>query len=594
MVYVKGGRGENLTSRRRDADYAGIVHDVEITTLPVAAASRYLDLIGFADIVNSNVEWDDKMWNASPGDLAKACVLAMFMNSERPALTRIGQALSEMPLDLMFDTVSCVDDLNRHAISQMLDRVHEAGEGHIFMEASTSSRAVWGVKTAAVHSDTTSRRVYGEYVLEPGEEPGVEITRGYSKEHRPDLKQYMQGYAVNQDGVLLAASPLSGNTADMAWYRRSMELLEAILREEDPIYIADSKLVEHDFLTRLDTDGMRYLSRCPKSYGDKLQERTLARVVESEMVEMGSATESGKGTRRRFVEMWDRVDGLEHRLVVCASDALAYKGDKAVAEHRERLDEYLSKHSGPFDDEKCICKELDRVAKHVGKTIFEVEPRISHEIVETRPQGRPRKDGTDIRRRDVWRLSFDVRAVPERETALRRSETMIVLITNIPTPEQDPERGMTAQDVIRLYNREWRVESNFKMFKSPGVADALFLKDEGRAAALMMLMDVAVLVRGLMQLVMRRSVAVLSDEELPAYGYAGMILQRNITASFFVRECSGCRVSRVPGGPWYLSGRNAERAEFFLGLLGIDPYDLFSSARPRRADRKIPHRNIKG
>ena len=336
--------------------------------------------------------------------------------------------------------------------------------------------------------------------------------------------------------------------------------------------------MEHEFLVQLNEDGTRYLSRCPKNYGERLQERTLARVVESEMVEMGPATESKKGTNRRFVEMWDRVDGLEHRLVVCASDALAYKGDKAVADQRKRLDEYLSKHSGDFDDRKCVGKELDRVAKYVEKTIFEVEPRISHEIVETRPQGHPRKDGTDIRRRDVWHLEFDVRAVPERETALRRSETMIVLISNIPTPKQDPDRGMTAQDLIRLYNREWRVEGNFKMLKSPGIADALFLKDEGRAAALMMLMDIAVLVRGLMQLVMRRSVAELSDEDLPAYGYAGMTLQRNITASFFVRECSSCRVSRVPGGPWYLSGRNAERAEFFIGLLGIAPSELFTSA----------------
>ena len=235
MVYVKGGRGENLVSRRNDADYAGIVQDVEITTLPVAAASRYLDLMGFTGIVNSNVDWDDRMWKASPGDLAKACVLAMFMNSERPALTRIGQSLSEMPLDLMFDTVSDEDDLNRHAISQMLDRVHEAGLEHIFMEASTSACAVWGLKTNAVHSDTSTRSVYGDYVLEPGEVPKVEITRGYSKEHRPDLKQYMQGYAVNQDGVLLAASPLSGNTADMKWYKRSIELLERVLREEDPV-----------------------------------------------------------------------------------------------------------------------------------------------------------------------------------------------------------------------------------------------------------------------------------------------------------------------------------------------------------------------
>ena len=69
------------------------------------------------------------------------------------------------------------------------------------------------------------------------------ITRGYSKDHRPDLKQYMIGNVVQEDGVPLVSKPLNGNTADPKWNEMCLELLKVVLRQEHLIYVADSKLV---------------------------------------------------------------------------------------------------------------------------------------------------------------------------------------------------------------------------------------------------------------------------------------------------------------------------------------------------------------
>jgi transposase len=68
-----------------------------------------------------------------------------------------------------------------------------------------------------VHLDRTSVHVDGRYNRE--EEPEAEvmhITRGYSREHRPDLNQVMLELMVeHQAGMPVLMPPLSGNSRDV-------------------------------------------------------------------------------------------------------------------------------------------------------------------------------------------------------------------------------------------------------------------------------------------------------------------------------------------------------------------------------------------
>ena len=68
-----------------------------------------------------------------------------------------------------------------------------------------------------MHLDSTSFHVDGRYNSE--EEPEAEvihITRGYSREHRPDLNQVMLELIVeHQAGIPVLMQPLSGNSSDV-------------------------------------------------------------------------------------------------------------------------------------------------------------------------------------------------------------------------------------------------------------------------------------------------------------------------------------------------------------------------------------------
>jgi transposase len=77
-----------------------------------------------------------------------------------------------------------------------------------------------------VHLDTTRVPVDGRYNSdEAPEEPVVPITRGYSRDHRPDVNQVMLELMVeHQAGIPLLMQPLSGNSSDTQGFGEAVRL----------------------------------------------------------------------------------------------------------------------------------------------------------------------------------------------------------------------------------------------------------------------------------------------------------------------------------------------------------------------------------
>lgn len=67
---------------------------------------------------------------------------------------------------------------------------------------------------------------------------------------------------------------------------------------------------------------------------------------------------------------------------------------------------------------------------------------------------------------------------------------------------------------VRYYAEEWRVEWSFKGKKRPVMVERLFMKDVGKAEALITIVNIAALVRAILRLLLRRGVDSLSDDEL--------------------------------------------------------------------------------
>jgi transposase len=76
-------------------------------------------------------------------------------------------------------------------VGRVLDHLFNVGTQKIFSALSVSALHRFELSTDHVHFDTTSVSLYGDYRGADGDGAPFKITQGYSKDKRPDLKQFV-------------------------------------------------------------------------------------------------------------------------------------------------------------------------------------------------------------------------------------------------------------------------------------------------------------------------------------------------------------------------------------------------------------------
>jgi transposase len=143
-----------------------------------------------------------------------------------------------------------------------LDRCFENGCSQIFSKIATKAAFQYNVDQKFRHLDTTSMNVNGEYV----EEDGLGLVQfGYSKDHRPDLKQFMISLMSSKDGdVPLLAQTIAGNTSDKAHFQEVLNSLKDQLDPDEPAYyVADSALYTEKTIKDISGEIM-WITRVPE------------------------------------------------------------------------------------------------------------------------------------------------------------------------------------------------------------------------------------------------------------------------------------------------------------------------------------------
>jgi len=495
-------------------------------------------------------------------------------------LVNISTNYQEMPLQLIFETVTSLEDLDRFTIASHLDRLYDAGVDSVYSKIAAAVRAYYKIISKAVHSDTTSMSVWGSYESDYQNDGGIDITKGYSKDGHPELNQYMVGNAVDENGISIYSKPLDGNTNDVIWNMMCLDAMESVLKKEDLVYVADSKVVSDDLVHRLVDSDIRFVSRLPKNFGNHLQEKALMSIDIDGLKHMEKRPEETKRTDRLYTEVDVEYDGMSLRLIPQVTSHNRGKGNKAVEKERNRFKEHIDSFVTVYSCLKDAQKAFDRLEKTVSKKykMFKISATFKEFVAESRGRGRPRKDGADIIKEKLVRVNIEWEEIPEERESLWRTEEFIVMITNIPSVEKNPVKGASAEDVIRMYTGQYKVEGSFATFKKPAIADRLFLEKESRAEALISVFNMGVMLRGLMQHLLRRGIKDIDDENLPNYGIDRTPLQRNVTHAYFIQQFPFTNIHYFPKANEFTFTNKAadERASFYLSLMGIEPSSLLS------------------
>ena len=186
----------------------------------VAAFCREIKL---RDIIDEMVTWDPKQCRLSPGTLLEALVINILV--ARKPLYRVEEFYSEMNLNVIFgeDEKITADAFNDDALGRALTKLAKAHPNRVYLALALSAIKVHQVKTRTVHADTTSISVAGEYNQTDEENDLLDITYGYSKDHRPDLKQFLYGLITTSEGIPIFGELRDGSMSDKTWNNDVLE-----------------------------------------------------------------------------------------------------------------------------------------------------------------------------------------------------------------------------------------------------------------------------------------------------------------------------------------------------------------------------------
>lgn len=331
-----------------------------------------------------------------------------------------------------------------------------------------------------VHLDTTSMSVHGQYKYGTD---ALGITFGHSKDHRPDLKQFMISLMVEpRHGIPWLFKALDGNTSDKAHFQQVIgELARAARDQPGRLYlVADSALYTGPGLSEI--DSVYWITRVPHTY--ELAKRVTAHYSRREI---GPEDERGYA----FRELAVRHLGIDQRWSVIGSrqayerekESLrrAWKKEQAKTENQLRA---LARQE--FHCQEDARKALDKLTR---KWKYHLPEGIEWKVRKlTGKRGRPKKDAPPPKQR--FRIYAQAKTNFE---ALRKALTPLgkfILATN----ELDQE-ALPAAEILPHYKDQNQVEKGFRFLKSPMcMAEAVFLKKTKRIVALAMVMCLALMV----------------------------------------------------------------------------------------------------
>ena len=468
----------------------------------VAGICDEIDLVARIDAAAPS-----RMSAPTVGQAVKAMVLNALGFVGRP-LYLTPEFFELKPVKLLIGEGLTAADLNDHNLGRALDALFRAGITEVFTRVAQSALPTFGIEVEHIHLDSTSFSLHGKYEMsetsppDDGEPQPVIITHGYSKDHRPDLKQAMLNLmCANNSSLPVWVQALSGNSSDTSSFPEAIKVYTAQLTDSDenPLFVMDAAVYSQDNLPLM-SEHQRWISRVPATLSAVNELRESVAVDEMQFVDEDTA-------------IWEHgsyYGGVKQRWLLVYHRPTAQKARPAF--------------------EKQIQQDYDTVArsvKRLQKKTFNCEADAQQALTDTAPSSlyhhvtgavasreryvRPGRPTADTPTVTEWSLEL---TIERNEETIRQRQNRLgtyVLATNVLDTQ-----ALSHEALLRTYRQQsTSVERGFRFLKDPlFFAHSLFLKKPARIMALLMVMGLSLLIYSLAELRLRQTMAD-RDETIP-------------------------------------------------------------------------------
>ena len=464
----------------------------------IAGMTKELEI---ANVIDSLIEQDMDKRTVSLGKAVEAMVLngLGFVNTRLYLVTKF---FENKPVERLLGPGIKAEHLNDDVLGRALDRIHEYGVSSLFPRIAANSCRILGLDSKFLHIDSTSFHVDGKYNSEnpPLDEEGViHITKGYSRDHHPELNQIVLSMIVeNKAGLPVQMKPLNGNSSDQVDFGRLIHShIDQLTNYHNVEYIVgDAALYTADNLNIFsEHPQVKWISRVPLTI--KEAKNILECINHQKFIPIDD--------NYSYQEYESNYAGIDQRWVVVYSEAAYAREIKTL---NKKVKKKIEKELKKFDkfcklEFACEADALKAVAKFKKKCKYLEITNIScREVRKYQCKGRPKRDSVP----PIVGYTIDgtVSSSLINYNKTRSSKGMFILASN----ELD-KSILSSPDILIGYKNQGRVERGFRFLKDPSfLASSIFLEKPERVEALLFIMTLCLMVYSALEYRIRKELKV--------------------------------------------------------------------------------------
>lgn len=430
-------------------------------------------------------------------------VAAMILNGLgfiNTALYLTPRFFHDKPIDLLLGEGVSAKQLNDDCLGRCLDKISAYGTTKWYSEIALSIVIKANLFSKVMHIDSTTLSLYGNYNLSK-ESVSPKPLLGYSKDHRPDLKQVtLQCVTMGKNALPIWMEALDGNSSDKKSFvetvKRVDEFYEKIRTTERMCFIGDSALYG-DQLNELNVD---WLTRVPETY------RECKLLCELRDVEWKKTKDD-----RYQIFNYRPETKLERWILVRSGPAYLRESETFFRKHGVIFEELRKAlwHCScqTFGCERDAKKAIDKI---IGskKHYYNVDYTIN-KVAKFSGKGRPAVGSVPdsiIYEVKINSIASDYQRILDKREVLGR----FVLATNV------LDLGaLSDESMLFDYKDQGSIEQGFRFIKNDTLGlDEVYLKKPERIGALMAMMTLCLLIYGIAQYRLRDAL-IKNNEFLP-------------------------------------------------------------------------------
>ncbi|MGD9211703.1 MAG: IS1634 family transposase, partial [Desulfobacteraceae bacterium] len=417
----------------------------------------YAEKIGLVETINQIVNSEMKL---SPGMTVLAMVLDTL--SGRTPLYRLTEFFEEKDTELLLGTASEPELFCDYNLGRSMDQIYETGTQKVFSQLAYNALSVFEIDARRLHFDTTSVNVYGDYDLV---DPPFDITYGYSKDKRPDLKQFLVSMLCVDHNIPILGTTTDGNASDKTLNNElltnvSKYMADNGLQPGAYVYVADSAFVTEGNLKK--TEGQTwFLTRLPATYNECGRIIREAVAIDN-WIDIGPLAEEADSPKRptahyRSYDGSIELYGKAYRAIVVhssAHDKRRHKRiDRLLKQDRKQLEaDCKQATASTYYCQKDATVAAEKLIRKSKTSYYQLQ--VDVEEIPKYGRGRPAADKPRPVLRYEYQLTTTIREAPDKISPLREEAGCFVLLTNLVDQKDD----WPANELLSLYKSQIGVE----------------------------------------------------------------------------------------------------------------------------------------